>query len=176
MTPRTFLSKFATPLGELTLVESAGRLTGIFFEDHSPAPRLSTHERCDERPCFLSTRRWLEAYFSGSKLPKPPDYDFAAGTDPQRRVWRSLVRIPRGETITYSEVAGLAGSPDSVRAVASAIARNPLSILIPCHRVIGKNGSLTGYAGGLGRKRWLLAHEGVVLDPYRGTIPTKFLT
>lgn len=101
---------------------------------------------------------WLDAYFEGSK--EPPDFDLLfLGTDFQKRVWQLLLEIPYGETITYGELAQEAGTPKAARAVGVAVGDNPFSIFVPCHRVIGKDKSLTGYGGGFDVKKYLLAHE-----------------
>ena len=103
---------------------------------------------------------WLDAYFEGSK--EAPDFDLLfLGTDFQKRVWQLLLEIPYGETITYGELAQKAGTPKAARAVGVAVGDNPFSIIVPCHRVIGANGTLTGYASGLEVKRKLLALEGI---------------
>ena len=103
---------------------------------------------------------WLDAYFEGSK--EAPDFDLLfLGTDFQKRVWQLLLEIPYGETITYGELAQKAGTPKAARAVGVAVGDNPFSIIVPCHRVVGAHESLTGYAGGINRKLWLLEHEGV---------------
>ena len=104
----------------------------------------------------------LREYFAGERrrfdLPIAP-----AGTPFRQRVWRLLLEIPHGETATYGEIANRLGTPDAARAVGAAVGRNPLAVVIPCHRVVGTNGALTGYAGGLDRKRWLLNHEATAL-------------
>ena len=101
---------------------------------------------------------WLDAYFEGSK--EPPDFDLLfLGTDFQKRVWQLLLEIPYGETITYGELAQEARTPKAARAVGVAVGDNPFSIIVPCHRVVGTNGSLTGYAGGIAKKIWLLELE-----------------
>ncbi len=104
----------------------------------------------------------LREYFAGNRvhfnLPLAP-----AGTPFRQRVWRLLLEIPHGETVTYGEIAARLGAPDSARAVGGAVGRNPLAVVVPCHRVVGADGTLTGYAGGLERKRWLLNHEATAL-------------
>ena len=111
---------------------------------------------------------WLDAYFEGSK--EPPDFDLLfLGTDFQKRVWQLLLEIPYGETITYGELAQEAGTPKAARAVGVAVGDNPFSIIVPCHRVIGSDRSLTGYGGGLAAKRWLLELESEPLLPFRDT-------
>jgi methylated-DNA-[protein]-cysteine S-methyltransferase len=158
MTKETMLS----PLGTLTLVEENGALVGVYFEAHKPAPR-----GVDEAPVVASAvldaaAARLRAYFDAA-----PSIDVAIdvaiptrGTALQRAVWSALLAIPCGETVSYAELARRVDRPRAVRAVAQAVARNPLSILVPCHRVVGSDGSTTGYAGGVARKAWLLAHEG----------------
>jgi methylated-DNA-[protein]-cysteine S-methyltransferase len=121
-------------------------------------------------PVLTAARRQLDAYFAGKltefDLPLAP-----AGTVFQTGVWDELQRIPYGTTISYAELAGRVGRPGHFRAVGSANGRNPISIIVPCHRVLGSNGSLTGYGGGIDRKRWLLDHEAAVAatraDPKR---------
>lgn len=107
---------------------------------------------------------WLDAYFEGSK--EAPDFDLLfLGTDFQKRIWRLLLDIPYGQTLTYGELAEKAGSPKASRAVGVAVGENPFSIMVPCHRVVGKDKSLTGYGGGYDVKKYLLAHElGIDID------------
>ncbi|WFF43018.1 methylated-DNA--[protein]-cysteine S-methyltransferase [Salinicola endophyticus] len=140
------------PLGEIEIRASEAGLTWVgFVTDASDNARPSALTRhCAQQ---------LDAYFAGElthfDLPLAP-----AGTDFQRQVWQALTRIGFGETRSYAEQAQAIGRPSATRAVGAANGRNPLAIVVPCHRVIGANGRLTGYAGGLERKRWLLAHEG----------------
>jgi methylated-DNA-[protein]-cysteine S-methyltransferase len=145
-----------SPLGDLLLVaEEDGRLSGVYLPGRRPEPRAAA----TDAP-FAAVREQLDAYFAGEleefDLPLAP-----RGTSFQRRVWDELTRIPFGETISYSELAHRLGDPRLVRAVGVANGRNPIAIVIPCHRVIGADGSLVGYGGGLERKRWLLDHEAV---------------
>lgn len=149
---RTFTT-IHTPLGELSLTAEDGALTGLKLPG-APEPR--DHERDDAT--LPEVRSELEAYFAGEAI--------AFSTEPrmrgsafERRVWREVAAIPCGETASYGEIARRIGHPDGARAVGLANARNPVAIIVPCHRVIGSDGSLTGYAGGLERKRWLLDHE-----------------
>jgi len=153
----------ASPLGELTLAATDDGLCGLYFKGHKPAPKREGWKR-DNGLRFDAARTWLDAYFAGEKPRKLPAHAIAAGTPFQRSVWQALRAIPRGKTTTYAELATGIGSPKAVRAVGAAVGRNPLSILIPCHRVIGRDGSLTGYAGGLTRKKQLLALEGLNID------------
>jgi methylated-DNA-[protein]-cysteine S-methyltransferase len=147
-----------SPVGELLVtVDTAGRLTRLHFPDgpHTPAPPADWTR--DERP-FAELRRQLDAYFTGEL----EDFDLELaprGTPFQRQVWSALRAIPYGTTSSYGEIARAVGQPGAARAVGGANNRNPIAIVIPCHRVIGAGGSLTGYGGGLDRKRLLLALE-----------------
>lgn len=140
-----------TPMGPLTLFAQENRLTALVFGDFGSYDYL---------PLFGETQRQLEEYFAGSRqnfdLPLDP-----SGTDFQRRVWRALMDIPYGTAISYRELARRADCPRGYQAVGQANGRNPLPILIPCHRVIGADGTLGGYSGGLDRKRFLLDLEGI---------------
>lgn len=146
-----------TPIGQLRLVASSRALVGVYFSDHraaSPAsyPEADTHTLLD-----LAAAE-LHEYFSGTRrsftTPLEP-----SGTEFQRAVWAALTDIEFAGTRSYGQLAAAIGRPRAVRAVGAANGRNPLSLFVPCHRVIGSDGTLTGYAGGLERKRWLLAHE-----------------
>jgi methylated-DNA-[protein]-cysteine S-methyltransferase len=147
----------ATRLGELTVVREGGALTGLYFPRHWPRPdRTAFGPRLDAG--FEDAARQLDEYLAGDRdafeLPLK-----ASGTDFDLRVWELIARVPYGQTTTYGELArSLAGGTDA-RDVGAAVGRNPLSIVIPCHRVIGSTGKLTGYAGGLDRKRTLLEIE-----------------
>lgn len=143
---------YKSPIGMIQLVEENNLLTVAHFLDESISESLSSSKLLNE------ALRQLDEYFSGARtefhLPL-----YASGTDFQQTVWEKLLEIPYGITITYLQLAKRLGNIKSIRAAASANGKNPLAIIIPCHRVIGANGKLTGYAGGLHRKQWLLAHE-----------------
>lgn len=146
-----------SPIGPLTLVATEERLAGIYFEGHRVGGPPA-EARPGQSAALDAARRALDAYFAGRKR----SFDLALaprGTPFQQRVWSALAEIPFGATRTYSAIAESVGAPKAVRAVGTAIGRNPVSIVIPCHRVIGTNGTLTGYAGGLDRKRFLLDLE-----------------
>ena len=153
----------ATPLGRLLLVGElgAGRglvLTGIYMEAHRRGPGVDPAS-VEDVSAFGEVIRQLDEYFAGSR--RTFDLPLAAtGTPFQRRVWDALGAVPWGGTLTYGELAERVGRPGAARAVGAAVGRNPISIVVPCHRVVGADGTLTGYAGGLGRKRFLLALEG----------------
>jgi methylated-DNA-[protein]-cysteine S-methyltransferase len=156
----TLYDTIPSPIGRLLLVAEDAGLTGVYFENYRHGLRPAADwSRAPGSATLKETRAQLEAYFGGDlsdfTLPLA-----ARGTPFQHRVWSQLRRIARGETISYGELAWRIGDPHAVRAVAGANARNPISIIVPCHRVIGADGSLTGFGGGLERKRWLLEHEG----------------
>jgi methylated-DNA-[protein]-cysteine S-methyltransferase len=157
MNPKTYFTVFPSPVGLLELRGTDTALTGVFMEGHRHEPARAEDATRDPEP-LREARRQLEEYFAGERreffLPLEP-----AGTDFQQPVWQALRTIPYGETISYGELASRIGNPRAVRAVGLANGRNPLSIVVPCHRVIGADGSLTGYGGGLERKRFLLALE-----------------
>ena len=151
-----YYTLYPSPVGELWLTSDGAALTGLWIEAQNP--ELSAALRCDDLSIFDSARRWLEDYFTGA----PHEIDFPLhpdGTDFQRRVWALLLTIPYGETTTYGFLAGQLGPKMPAQAVGQAVGRNPISIIIPCHRVVGARGQLTGYAGGLENKKWLLHHE-----------------
>ncbi|WP_263164329.1 methylated-DNA--[protein]-cysteine S-methyltransferase [Streptomyces sp. SCSIO ZS0520] len=145
------------PYGPLTLVATDGRLSGLYMTDHRHRPPFEEFGHEDPEP-FTEVRAQLAAYFAGEL--KEFDLPLAAtGTAFQQRVWRALLDIPYGETRSYGELATALGNPKASRAVGLANGRNPVSIIVPCHRVIGADGSLTGYGGGIERKRGLLDFE-----------------
>lgn len=149
-----------SPVGRLTLVARRDRLAAILWENDRPGRvRLDAMHEDREHPVLLETERQLKEYFAGTRRRFDLPLDFA-GTDFQKKVWQALLTIPFGETCSYSGIARQIGHPDAVRAVGAANGRNPISIVAPCHRVVGANGSLTGFAGGLDAKQWLLTLEG----------------
>jgi methylated-DNA-[protein]-cysteine S-methyltransferase len=149
-----------SPLGELTLVAHDGVLAGLYFAEHARRPDPATFG-CRSDSGLEDVIRQLGEYFRGARtrfdLPLRP-----RGNAFQQRVWGLLCGIPYGETRTYGQLASALGDPGLAREVGWANGRNPLSIVVPCHRVIGADGGLVGYAGGLGRKRLLLELEGAV--------------
>lgn len=148
-----------TPFGELTLVAEDGALSGVYFPGHWTKPDRTTFGERSEVG-FASVEQQLAEYFAGDRtrfdLPTS-----TVGSGFQQQVWAILDRIPYGQTTTYGEIALELGGVTLARKVGGAVAHNRLSVIVPCHRVVGKNGSLTGYAGGLSRKRFLLTLEGV---------------
>lgn len=155
-----------SPLGKLQLVAERATLIGVYFPDHRPAPDLSPDLADGSSDAvFDHAHRALDEYFAGRRTSfEDVVAEPIGGTAFQRRVWKELRAIRFGETISYGELARRIGSPSSARAVGAANAHNPLSIIVPCHRVIGQSGDLTGYAGGQPAKRWLLQHEGLSLS------------
>jgi methylated-DNA-[protein]-cysteine S-methyltransferase len=149
-----------SPVGELTLVASDAGLVAILWENDTPdRVRLGEMTRDDEDPILAAAEQQLHAYFAGTLTRFTVPLDFQ-GTDFQKSVWGALLTIPFGETRSYGEIARQIGRPSASRAVGAANGRNPISIIAPCHRVIGSNGALTGFAGGLEAKAFLLAIEG----------------
>ena len=165
--PVTF-TRVPSPVGELVLAASGTALTGVYFSTsrHGPPPieRAAWMEDDGRGPAgeFLArTRQELAEYFAGTRRTFDVPLD-PPGTAFQRRVWDALRAIPYGTTLSYSELARRLGDLQATRAVGAANGRNPIPIIVPCHRVVGANGALTGFGGGLDRKRWLLEHEGAL--------------
>ncbi len=152
-----FTTIHKSPVGPLRLFATEGALTAIYLENHKGAPALIASER-DSHPVLHAARCQLEEYFAGERvsfdLPLEP-----VGTPFQKAVWAALREIPLGVTWSYAALARHVGREGAARAVGSANARNPISIIVPCHRVVGTDGKLTGYAGGVPAKQWLLEHE-----------------
>ena len=149
-----------SPVGKLKLIASDSGLAAILWENDPPGRvRLDVVGEDPDHPVLTETERQLADYFAGRRKAFDLKLDFA-GTEFQKKVWAALLTIPFGETRTYSEIACQIGAPKAVRAVGAANGRNPISIIAPCHRVLGMNGDLTGFAGGLKTKAHLLRHEG----------------
>ncbi len=156
-----------SPVGLLKLVGSNDGLAAILWENDRPGRvRLNIVGRDDNHPVLLEAERQLKDYFAGRRPAFDLRLDFT-GTDFQKSVWHALLTIPFGETRTYAEIAQQIGKPTAMRAVGAANGRNPISIVAPCHRVIGSTGELTGFAGGLKAKALLLNLEGVAAKPIR---------
>lgn len=151
---------FPSPVGRLTLIASDAGLVAVLWENDRPnRVRLEASVPNERHPMLVETARQLEEYFVRERAVFSVPLD-ARGTPFQKQVWNALLTIPHGETRTYGELARQLGNPTATRAVGAANGRNPISILVPCHRVIGSSGSLTGFAGGLDAKARLLALEG----------------
>ncbi len=153
--PQQYWTDVETPLGMLTLTANERTLTGLFFPGRGPA-----RDQADQSPeRFDRVVAQLEEYFTGGRQQFELEIDLSGGTAFQQAVWRELLTIPYGETVSYGQIAGRLGRLELVRAVGAANGANPISIVVPCHRVIGAGGSLTGYGGGLHRKHALLEME-----------------
>lgn len=154
-----YSKRIPSPVGQLTLVASDDRLVAILWENDDPR-RVPLNIVAEEpgHPMLVRAAQQLDAYFTGERTSFDLPLEFA-GTDFQRKVWNALLEIPFGETRSYAQVARAIGHPKAVRAVGAANGRNPLSIVAPCHRVVGTNGKLTGFAGGLAAKAQLLSLE-----------------
>lgn len=149
----------SSPVGTLTLVASERGLAAILWENDDPKRvRLGARREEADHPILLQAERQLGEYFAGTRTDFTVALDMV-GTDFQKRVWQALLTIPFGETRSYADIARQLGNPKACRAVGAANGRNPISIIAPCHRAIGSNGALTGFAGGLEAKRYLLTLE-----------------
>lgn len=152
----------ATPLGMVLICASARGLAGLWFDGqrHHPAPDcVARWAVAPTHPLLREAAAQLDDWFAGHRAAFDLPLDLSAGTDFQQQIWHALLGIPRGQTRSYRDLAQTIGRTQAVRAVGAAVGRNPLSIIVPCHRVLGSDGSLTGYAGGLDRKRALLGLE-----------------
>ncbi|MCL4747354.1 MAG: methylated-DNA--[protein]-cysteine S-methyltransferase [Burkholderiaceae bacterium] len=160
---RTFYCNFRSWLGEVLLTSDGHALTGLYFAGQKDYPAIAAHWQADDdaSPFPELREQWRE--YEAGRLRRFELALAPRGTPFQVRVWRALGTIACGETISYRELAQRAGCPTAIRAVGTAVGRNPLSVVIPCHRVIASDGTLAGYAGGLDRKRALLRHEGCEL-------------
>jgi methylated-DNA-[protein]-cysteine S-methyltransferase len=158
--PDTVLTTYASPLGTILLAATAQGLAGLWFEGQKHQPDLSKLPRDDTHPVLLRAKQQLAEYFAGQRGAFDLPLHLAAGTPFQQTVWHALLAIPQGGTESYGTLSARIGKPAAVRAVGAAVGRNPVSIVVPCHRVLGAGGALTGYAGGLERKSALLALEG----------------
>ena len=176
--PQTLRMHYQSPLGAMTLAAHDQTLVGIWFDNQAHTPAWTDWAWVQEHPVLRLAAEQLTQYFQGKRqpfaLPLPPAIKPARpintappfGTAFQQAVWRQLLAIPAGQTMSYGEVAAAIGKPAAVRAVGAAIGRNPLSIVVPCHRVLGSQGTLTGYAGGLDRKIALLQLERSAYPPH----------
>ncbi len=162
-----YVYHYESPLGGITLASNGEALVGVWFDNQKYYPEYLT-DRCMELPVFNLTVKWLDIYFSGAC----PDFTpplYIEDTDFRECVWGILLTIPYGKTMSYKKIAEITAAKSgynkmSAQAVGGAVGHNPISLIIPCHRVVGSNGSLTGYAGGINRKMSLLKLEGVDTD------------
>lgn len=152
-----YYTEFDSPIGPLHITSNEAGITELHMGSKPPAPGATKGH-----PLLERARKQLAEYFAGKRTAF--DLPLAAnGTDFQRNVWQRLCEIPFGRTSSYGEVAARVGNPKASRAVGAANGRNPIAVIVPCHRVIGADGSLTGFGGGLERKRWLLEHERAIV-------------
>jgi methylated-DNA-[protein]-cysteine S-methyltransferase len=161
-----FIHRLASPVGTLLLVSDGTALTGLYTTGHE---KVTPPDAVEDPSPFRRVSAQLERYFAG----RLEVFDIPlrlGGTPFQRLVWKELLAIPYGKTISYRELADRIDNPRAVRAVGGANGRNPVSIIVPCHRVIGAGGALVGYGGGLDRKRWLLGHERALAQ---GVLPSR---
>lgn len=175
-----YVSHYASPLGGITLAADEKGLTGLWFDGQKYfALYLDKEHEEKELPVFQQAKKWLDIYFSGREPHVDVPLHFM-GSDFQNEVWEILYSIPYGKTMTYGEIAQIMAKKRdlarmSAQAVGGAVARNEISLIVPCHRVVGSNGSLTGYAGGISRKAALLKMEGGFKDtffvPKKSTAP-----
>ncbi len=154
----TAQATIASPLGPVLLARTANGLAGAWFEGQQHHPGALAAPQQPDDALLHEAARQLQAYFDGTRSTFALPLDLQ-GTEFQRSVWQALLRIAPGTTCTYGDIAVALGSPSAVRAVGGAVGRNPVSVIVPCHRVVGRDGSLTGYAGGMDRKRALLQLE-----------------
>jgi len=167
MTTTHCYSELESPVGTITLCGDGTALTGLYMWRHKHWAGLESAWRRDDAS-FAAVREQLAEYFAGERQTFDVPLKFG-GTEFQRRVWQELVRIPFGRTISYGELARRVGNPAASRAVGAANGRNPISIIVPCHRVIATSGALTGYGGGIENKERLLAWERNVVPEPTGT-------
>ncbi|MBQ7410701.1 MAG: methylated-DNA--[Clostridia bacterium] len=169
-----YMCKYNSEIGNIIIVSDGENLTGLWFEGQKHFLNLF-EEQEEELEIFTKTKRWLDIYFSGKK----PEFSIPvifSGTEFRVKVWNILKEIPYGEVITYGDIAKRLAEEKGIKkmsaqAVGAAVGHNPISIIVPCHRVIGNNNNLTGYAGGLDKKKRLLEIEGI--DISKMTVPEK---
>jgi methylated-DNA-[protein]-cysteine S-methyltransferase len=151
-----------SPLGGVTLAATDAGLAGLWFDQQRHWPDMRGWRTNDAHPVLREAAAQLLAYFAGQRERFDLPLDLSHGTAFQQSVWQALLAIPAGTTVSYGALSMDLGNPAAVRAVGAAVGRNPISVIVPCHRVLGSNGSLTGYAGGLNRKTALLELEGAL--------------
>ncbi len=170
-----YINHYRSPLGSITMASNGNAITGLWFDGQKYFPTDLQQATAQNLKVFTETKRWLDIYFSGTM----PDFTpplYLEGTPFRMEVWKILQKIPYGSTITYGDIAKILAAQKgsariSAQAVGGAVGHNPISIIIPCHRVISANGSLTGYAGGIDKKIKLLQYEGINTSKF--SIPQK---
>ncbi len=162
--PSTVQAHADTPLGKVWLAASPLGLCGLWFDGQRHLPdELQAWPQAPQHPVLRAAAQQLQQVLRGERAGFDLALDLSGGTPFQQAVWQALLRIPRGQTASYGALAHAIGKAQAVRAVGAAVGRNPLSVVVPCHRVLGSDGSLTGYAGGLERKQALLRLEGIAM-------------
>jgi len=165
--PSIVQTRYESPLGMMTLAATDSGLAGVWFDGQRHWPAALAISPCwpqdTHHPMLIRTAQQLSKYFAGQRCVFDVPLDLSGGTAFQQSVWQALLAIEPGQTSNYGNVSKTIGNAAAVRAVGAAIGRNPISIIVPCHRVLGSDGSLTGYAGGLDRKTALLMLEGTLL-------------
>jgi methylated-DNA-[protein]-cysteine S-methyltransferase len=160
--PSIVQTRYESPLGPMIVAATDSGLAGLWFEGQRHLPDSSAWPVRPQHPVLRQAITQLEEYFGGRRTSFELPLDLQGGTAFQQSVWQALLSIPRGGTMSYGVLSQRIGQPAAVRAVGAAVGRNPLSIVVPCHRVLGADGTLTGYAGGLQRKSALLQLEGAL--------------
>ena len=158
-----YSTNYSSPLGEMLIASDGEAVRGVWFSGQKHFPTSDNFIKKDDLAIFKKVRQWLDDYFNGMN----PEIDFELkpdGSDFRCKVWRILCEIPYGETLTYGDIASRISDTMSAQAVGGAVGHNPISIIIPCHRVLGAGGKLTGYAGGIERKIELLKLENITWD------------
>lgn len=155
--------RYESPLGTMLLAAGERGLAGVWFEGQKHGPDTRGWREAPDHPVLREAVAQLRAYYAGERTGFDLPLDFDTGTPFQQDVWRALCAIPSGGTSSYAELARRLGRPKAARAIGAAVGRNPVSIVVPCHRVLGTGGALTGYAGGLERKSALLRLEGALM-------------
>lgn len=155
---------YESPLGEMLLAATDRGVCGVWFVGQRHGPDATGWREAQDHPVLVEAITQLRAYFAGERTTFELPLDLQHGTAFQQSVWQALLAIPRGGTTSYAELGRRIGKPEAARAVGAAVGRNPVSIVVPCHRVLGTGGGLTGYAGGLERKTALLQLEGVLAN------------
>lgn len=161
-TSTIYTAHLDSKLGRIILAATDKGLAGVWFERQRHSPDMTGWQAASEHPVLRQAAAQLEEYFDGRRQHFDLPLDLSHGTPFQQSVWQALLAIPAGGTTSYGAISAGVGKPAAVRAVGAAVGRNPISVIVPCHRVLGSDGSLTGYAGGLDRKTALLELEGVL--------------
>lgn len=160
--PSIVQARYESPLGPMLVAATTRGVAGIWFVGQKHMPHHETWPEAPGHPMLMRAMAQLDEYFNGRRGTFDLPLDLQGGTAFQQSVWQALLAIPRGGTTSYGLLSQRIGKPAAMRAVGAAVGRNPLSVVVPCHRVVGANGSLTGYAGGLERKTALLRLEGAI--------------